>query len=193
MLKRREMIRRMRKYQKGIETFDQVIDKEYLNKDNQAVVFVDCNGISTLFDPLSVGEQLELITDLTDFLDRKMYFIPLQYPIVIRFIHCDYNEETKNNIRLCLSEHYCNIIRDKQLDYRVNRWKIVGLIFLGLVLLSISFTIRIEAELVNEFLSVAGTFSLWEAVDFYLLERGGIQTEKRNATQAAMASIEFEA
>ncbi|MEW9079893.1 hypothetical protein [Terrisporobacter glycolicus] len=40
-----------------------------------------------------------------------------------------------------------------------------------------------------EFLSIAGTFSLWEAVDFYLLERRRLKIERLNSGQIALSQI----
>lgn len=42
-----------------------------------------------------------------------------------------------------------------------------------------------------EFLSIAGTFALWEAVDFYLLERKDLKTQKYNTGQLAMIEVQF--
>lgn len=64
---------------------------------------------------------------------------------------------------------------------------------LGIILLIIYFTMNIAevGEIISEVLSIAASFSLWEAVDYFLLERKDITKERLNAGQLSISEIRF--
>ena len=64
---------------------------------------------------------------------------------------------------------------------------------LGIILLIIYFTMNIAevGEIISEVLSIAASFALWEAVDYFLLERKDITKERLNAGQLSISEIRF--
>ncbi|UPA29089.1 hypothetical protein L0P85_10765 [Terrisporobacter glycolicus] len=83
------------------------------------------------------------------------------------------------------------MLQEKRINLRINTIKIISLTVIGMLLLSLYFILEIKSNnpVFMEFLSIAGTFSLWEAVDFYLLERRGLKIERLNAGQVALSQI----
>lgn len=146
-----------------------------------------------LFDPLSMGRQRELNRELYDYIDAKLYPIPLKYPVTLRFHGGSLTGEEQERVRTALREHYTLILLDKGLDLKINLAKLLSLSLLGVFLLGAWFAAQLGSvqPLFAEILSIAGTFSLWEAVDLWLLERGTLKRERRNAGQAAGSNVVF--
>lgn len=189
---RREQIKRVRLYEKQRNSLREHIDKEYV-ENGRAVVNVILQEDTTLYGPFSYGCQKDLSGDLYEYIDSKIYYIPVRYPIIIRFLNSNLIAQEEKKISSYIKEHYTLILQDKRLDLKINTLKIVCLTVLGFLLLGLYFLLEITNQnpLFMEFLSIAGTFSLWEAVDFYLLERRQIQTEWLNAGQSAICEVEF--
>ena len=146
-----------------------------------------------LFDPLSMGRQRELSREVYDYIDAKLYPIPLKYPVTLRFHVGKLGREERSAAREALREHYNLILLDKALDLKINLAKLLSLALLGVFLLGIWFALQRERiqPLITEILSIAGTFSLWEAVDLWLLERSALKRERKNAGQAAGSRVVF--
>ena len=70
-----------------------------------------------------------------------------------------------------LQRHYMYLVHDKTEDLRINRLKTICLALFGTLLLAIYFAIEMTASrpVFVEVVSIAGCFSIWEAVDTWLL------------------------
>lgn len=66
---------------------------------------------------------------------------------------------------------------------------IIGIAFLAAGIVVERF---LPSMLISEILTVAASFSMWESVDFFLLERTNVNTEKLDTAQLLLAELEFE-
>lgn len=177
-------------YRSPIRSLDEYIAREYAD-----AVCIDVNLYAgfDLFEGLSMGRQRELNRDLYDFIDAKLYPIPLKYPVTLRFHGGGLTDEEREWVRSALQEHYALILLDKALDLKINLAKLLSLSLLGVFLLGAWFASQLSSiqPLFTEILSIAGTFSLWEAVDLWLLERASLKRERRNAGQAVNSQVVF--
>lgn len=189
----KNFIQNLKKFEKNLEPLDKYIKEEYMEGD-KAVVYVNCLNEEEIFETYSFQSQKSLNPDIYDFIDSKVYPIPAAYPVEIRFVNKAFSKQEVDAIRDIIKEHYSLILRDKLIDLRINMIKITALLIIGTVLLGIYFSLQIAdlGSIFMEFLSIAGTFALWEAVDFYILERKQVESERCNAGQMALASIQFE-
>lgn len=189
----KNFIQNLKKFEKNLEPLDKYIKEEYMEGD-KAVVYVNCLNEEEIFETYSFQSQKSLNPDIYDFIDSKVYPIPAAYPVEIRFVNKAFSKQEVDAIRDIIKEHYSLILRDKLIDLRINMIKITALLIIGTVLLGIYFSLQIAdlGSIFMEFLSIAGTFALWEAVDFYILERKQVESERYNAGQMALASIQFE-
>lgn len=190
---RRRMVTNIRRFEKEMSSMDKYLDKEYLDEDNNAVIFLNAYDDIEWFDKLSTGNQVILNQEIYDFIDRKAYYIPIGYPIIIQFVNVELNEMEQNLIIRLIKEHYSLILNDKRIDLQINLITILSLFTLGIILLIIYFTINIAevGEIISEVLSIAASFALWEAVDYFLLERKDISKERLNAGQLTISEIRF--
>ncbi|MGN0130838.1 MAG: hypothetical protein ACI4AA_00165 [Lachnospiraceae bacterium] len=168
------------------------ITAEYLCPDGKAQIELYLNG-ETYFNPLTKGKQQELSSEIYDLIDKKLYTIPLKYPIRLCFCGEIPTEQTQEEIRSTLQKHYMYVLHDKKEDLRINMFKAVGLGLFGVFLLAIYFAL--ELILTNpvfmEFLSIAGCFSVWEAVDSWLIQRKILRAHYLYAGQAALCEVVF--
>nr|WP_294494229.1 hypothetical protein [uncultured Anaerosporobacter sp.] len=190
---RRRMVKNIRRFENNMLSMERYLEKEYLDEDNNAVIYVNAYDGIEWFDKLSIGNQVTLNQDIYDFIDRKAYYIPIRYPIIIQFVNVDLNEKEQNQIIRLIKEHYTSILNDKRIDLHFNFITILSLFTLGIILLIIYFTINMAevGEIISEVLSIAASFALWEAVDYFLLERKDISKERLNAGQLSISEIRF--
>lgn len=189
----KNFIRDLKNFEKNIVPLETYIKDEYMEGD-KAVIYVNCLNEEDIFESYSYQSQKSLNPAIYDFIDSKVYLIPAAYPVEIRFVNKAFSKHEVEEIREIIKEHYSLILRDKLIDLRINMIKITALLIIGIVLLGIYFSLQLAdmGSLFMEFLSIAGTFALWEAVDFYILERKQVENERFNAGQMALASIQFE-
>lgn len=190
---RRQMVKKIHQFENSMPSMERYVEKEYLDENNNAVIRINAYEGIQWYDMLSIGNQATLNQEIYDFIDRKAYYIPIRYPIVIQFENVQINEEEQFYITSLINEHYTLILKDKRIDLQYNFITILTLFVLGIILLIIYFTIN-TAEVGNvfsEILSIAASFSLWEAVDYFLIERRNIGKEKFNAGQLTISEIRF--
>ncbi len=173
-------------------TLHDYLEDEFLQKDGTAVIDINLNDVD-VFDPISYGHQLDLNPDIIEYIDKKVNLIPIVYPIVLRFHASNLTDETKTQIEHCLREHYYVELQDKAWDKRNNKMQILYLTVLGLVFISLYIysVFVLEEGLFVEFLSVVGSFALWEAADRFLLERQSIKFQMNESAQCYESKIMF--
>lgn len=190
---RGKLFKKIREYEASMLSIKDYLTKEFELKDNEVLVDINLYEGLTVIDPLSWGKQSELNGEIYEYIDNKTYIIPVKYSITLCFHHDGISEEEQNKIRELIEEHYMLVLHDKKVDLGINAIKVLGLGIVGALLLSMYFVLQVTSiqQLFMEFLSIAGTFALWEAVDFYLLERREIQQERLNAGQIVLSRVIF--
>lgn len=192
-LKRAVIKQKIQEFEKLMPTNKDYIAKEFLTEDGKAQLDVHLTDNIELFNPLSIGRQLELSNDIYDYIDTKLDTIPAIHPIRICFIGPKLDEKTQELIKEILKERFAFNLRAKQAQLNKNFWKIVALATFGFVVLGLYFTFQLLElkKLFMEFLSIAGTFALWQAVDDGLIERSAFKIERIDALQASFSEICF--
>ncbi len=156
-----------------------------------AVVDVSLEGVE-LYDPLSLKGQRDLNGDIYDYIEAQTNVIPANVPLRIRF-HGDLPDEEQEEIRQMMHRHYVMKSFDISWDLIANFRKMLLLALFGAAVLALYLYLALTSEnaLMTEILSVIGSFSLWEAVDAFLLERPHLRRENRNNEQSLHERIEF--
>lgn len=175
-----------------VKPLRQYLESEYMEGDS-AVIDVCLYDDLALFDPLSMGRQLDLNPEIYDFIDRKSYLIPAHTPLIIRFHGRALTPEDQACVRDLLSERYMNILRDKLWDLRSLRRKILALLAVGIAFLSLYFYISISLDdgIFLELLSIIASVALWEATGCLLLERSELNRQVLDTLQGLRQRIEF--
>ena len=191
-MENRRIIRKKYKQMiRHIPTSKDYIQQEYTRDESGRLILNVCPP-AEIFNPLSSLKQLEVSDEVFAYLDNKIYYLPTREGIHIHFNENHFSNEKKQQITECIQEHYLLILKDKKEDLLINSITVIGLALLGTIFLGPSFMEALDFPLINETLSIIGSFSMWEAVDLTILERKVLKTELYNACQSADAKISFE-
>lgn len=157
-----------------------------------AVVDVSLGEEVTLYDPLSLKGQRDLNSEIYDYIEAQTNVIPATVPLRIRF-HGDFSAEEQEEIKQMMHRHYVMRSFDISWDLIANFRKMLLLALFGAAVLALYLYLAFTSEnaLTTEILSVIGSFSLWEAVDAFLLERPHLRRENHNNEQSLNQRIEF--
>lgn len=176
-----------------MQTAEKKLVEEYLCADGKAQIDINLYDNVELFNPLTCGKQLDLNNDIYNLIDAKLYSVPLKYPIRLCF-HGNIPElQTQAAVRETIQKHYMYTFRDKKEDLRINLLKTIVMATLGAALLAIYFTLELTLSnpVFMEFLSIAGCFAVWEAVDTWILQRKILKMEYWSAGQAVLSEVVF--
>lgn len=185
--------REIEKYKKAKFDKSQYISNYHLDREGNAVVRIKLPDFDGAFSPFSPAGYEVASADLTDYIDGVVYNIPLAHPIILQ-VNCRADGEQQQLLRRVLHDFYGLRAADKQHDLRINSVKGWGLFIVGAAMLIFSYTLVSAGfgQFFTDFMNIAGTFALWEAVNTALLERKVIKVELLNAGQTLSAQIIFE-
>lgn len=155
-----------------------------------AVVDVSLGEGVELYDPLSLKRDLN--GEIYDYIEAQTNVIPATVPLRIRF-HGNFRPEEQEEIKQTMHRHYVMKSFDISWDLIANFRKTLLLALFGAAVLAVYLYLALSSEnaLMTEILSVIGSFSLWEAVDAFLLERPHLRRDNRNNEQSLNQRIEF--
>lgn len=166
--------------------------EDIIGEDGYAVIDVRLPSADELYNPLSIGTNLDLNPEIYDFIDAQANIIPARIPLRIRF-HGSADEQTRQEIKRLMRRHYTMRSYDVTWDAAANTRKIIFLSLFGIAVLAVYFTVSVLTgnELFAEILSIVGTFSLWEAANAILLDRPALRRKRNDIEQNISQSIEF--
>ena len=157
----------------------------------------DKNDFFNQYDPT----QTTLAPEISDYIDKCSYNIPIRFKIKLKIICNNIDEETKEKMRNAVRNHYGLIVFDKNLDLRTNTYKTLwlllwGILFLAFVYLmdnNISNSILANSgeTIIKEILLVTGWFFVWEAVENFVSARRNLRVDKINNRQMLNAELIF--
>lgn len=189
-------------YKKRLAALKKGVDGKYSNKrfvekrlaeDGSVKIDVNLPEDAELFDPMAPTEYGQLNPEIMRYIDEQAYFVPVQYDLTVNFVGRDIPQEKQEQVENALRDHYNMQVYDKLDDIRNNRRLGIFLLIFGIVALAVYFFIALldKNVLFHEIISIAGTFSVWEAVDCWLINGHHTKIELNNALQMALMKITF--
>ena len=174
-------------------SIDNYINENFEVSDNNITIYLKCNNKDDLYSQFCTKSHQSLNQELCDYIERIIYDIPLRYSVTLKVITEELGLEEKLKAETIFKNHYKLILYDKNLDLKINSAKAISLFCVGSILLVIYFALNILNYniFITEFLSISGTFALWETVDLFLLERKKLDIDRLNAGQLSDMKIEF--
>lgn len=164
--------------------------EKYVNKDGIAQIKIYLNN-DELYDSFSNPLDPELNPAIFDYIDKEAYYIPVEYPLEIIVVSEDKNMDIKR-VEELIKKHYWKRLADLDDDLHKNKYISLSLLLFGIVLYALYFTFEValpSRALFNEIFSVAATFLVWEAVDYWVLQRGQTKINYLNTSQLALAKV----
>lgn len=152
-------------------------------------VRIRVNAEGGLYSPYSDKQDLD--TGMLDYIESTAYNIPIDRPLTISFSSVP--EEERVNVMAAYNKYFELKFNDKCLDLKICYIKAIVLLVLGFIFFGCAVVVSRFDLLwgLNEIFTVAASFTMWESVDFFLLERSNIKAEKLDAAQLLLAKIEF--
>lgn len=146
--------------------------------------------------------QTTLAPEISDYIDRCSYNIPIKFKIKLKIIGNEIDEETKEKMRNAVKNHYGLIVFDKNVDLRLNTYKTIWLLLCGIIFLGFVYMLETNGNQINlfasgesilkEILLVTGWFFVWEAVENFVSARRTLRIDKINNRQMLNAELVFE-
>ncbi|MGN0819701.1 MAG: hypothetical protein ACI4M6_04805 [Christensenellaceae bacterium] len=152
-------------------------------------VRIRVNAEGGLYSPYS--DKRDLDTGMLDYIESTAYTVPIDRPLTVSFSSVP--EEERENVAATYKKYFELKFNDKCLDLKICYFKAILLLILGFIFFgcAVAFSRFNVLWGLNEICTVAASFTMWESVDFFLLERSNIKAEKLDAAQLLLAKIEF--
>lgn len=157
----------------------------------------DKNDFFNQFDPT----QTTLSPEISDYIDKCSYNIPVKFKIKLKIICNDIDKETKEKMSNAVRNHYGLIVFDKNIDLKANTYKTLWLLLCGILFLSFVYFIDLDTissiladsgeSILKEVLLVTGWFFVWEAVENFVSNRKNLRVDKRNNRQMLNSELIF--
>ncbi|MGN0804518.1 MAG: hypothetical protein ACI4MS_03955 [Candidatus Coproplasma sp.] len=153
-------------------------------------VRIRANAEGGLYSPYS--DKRDLDSGMLEYIEDTAYYIPIDRPLTVN-ISCVPQEE-RENVKRVYKKYFELKFNDKCLDLKICYVKAIVLLVLGFLFFggAILFSHFDLLWGMNEIFTVASSFTMWESIDFFLLERANIKAEKLDTAQLLLAKIEFD-
>ncbi|MBO5888677.1 MAG: hypothetical protein J6Q58_00880 [Clostridia bacterium] len=165
-----------------------------INKDDEAVICINAKDKTDIISKYSVGSDLTINSELSDYLKENADEIQIKHPLSIKICSDkEFSTEDKSKVKLALRNHFTKKVSDvneKLYENEVECWTMVFLSFLfllGYVLLKIHLPIEILTEIV---LIVAWVF-VWRMTESIVFVRREMRREAIKYYRLLTARIEF--
>lgn len=187
--RRRSFFSSLKEYSKRSRANRNFSDK-YSDICEDGSVRIRVNTESGLYSPYA--DKKDLDADMLDYIESTAYNIPIDRPLTISFSSVP--EEERVNVVSAYNKYFELKFNDKCLDLRICYVKAIVLLVLGFIFFGCAVAFSHFEILwgLNEICTVAASFTMWESIDFFLLERANIKAEKLDAAQLMLAKIEFD-
>lgn len=145
--------------------------------------------------------QTTLAPEISEYIDKCSYNIPVKFKIKLKIICNEIDDETKEKMSNAVKNHYGLIVFDKNIDLRTNTYKTIWLLLWGILFLFFvyltdvngnNFIINGGETILKEVLLVAGWFFVWEAVENFVSNRRTLRVDKINNKQMFNSEVIFD-
>ncbi len=164
--------------------------KDFYLEDGLAYISCNVEGYHDIIHPHSVIGYEWLNETFANFVESNAFYIPVEYPIVLKICGCRFSKKRQETIKETISDYYELKLGDKQLDLNNNTQRILVFIICGILAILITSLIKGEG-LFNEHFGLLVWFFIWELLDLIVYERRDLQEEKMAAAQLASIIVTF--
>lgn len=174
------------------KTLKEFAKTKYIDEEKNANIHIYINN-SDLYDSYSNPNKPELSSDFIEHIEKDAFFIPVEYPLILHIHSRD--SINLNYVNEKLKEHYWKELANKDAELKKNRWISRILLMLGILFLALYFFLEFREGtnvIFAEIFSITGSFAVWEAVDYALLNRGALRIERLNLAQLALIELKMD-
>ena len=172
---------------------DGYINNEFMTDDGDADIFLNIGEKSELIDTWTYGNQIDLESDVFDFIEEKSSMLDSDVQINLHIIGTKFNSNEQGMIKHILKEHYAIELYKVQKKYNMYKKKIISLFFTGFlsVLCYLILYLYTDFEFFLEVFGFIFSFALWEAFDALIYGFSEVKVERNDITQNLLMNIDF--
>ena len=173
---------------------DGYIKNEYLTDDGDADIFLRISHKDEIFDNRTLGSQLDLNSDIYDFIEEKTSMLNNDVQINLHIVGCRLKHKEQESIKHIIKEHYAIELYKKQKEYDEKKIKVVFLFLTGFFTLLCYMFLYLFTNL-QFFMEVFGfifSFALWEAFDLLIYDFTYVKNQREAITQNLLTEVDFE-
>ncbi len=170
------------------------IKNEFLTDDGDADIFLNITDKNQLFDSRTLGNQLDLVSDIYDFIEDKTSMLENDVQIHLHVIGTKLDTREQESFKHILKEHFAIELYKTEKEYKRIKKKIFKLILIGIVSF-ISYLLFNLYVNYNFFLEVFGflfSFALWEGLDSIIYSYSKIKNDREAICQNLLMNVDFE-
>ena len=170
------------------------IKNEFLTDDGDADIFLNIEDKCELFDSRTVGDQLDLVSDVYDFIEEKTSMLENDVQIHLHIVGIDLDSKEQEAVKHILKEHFAIELYKVQKRYKRIKTKIFKLIFIGIIsfISYLLFTLYVNYDFFLEVFGFLFSFALWEGLDSILYDFSEVKNDREAICQNLLMNVDFE-
>jgi hypothetical protein len=176
------------------EYLDGYIKSEYLTNDGKADILLDIHNINELFDSKTIGNQLDLKKDIYDYIESKTAMLKNDIQLHLRIYRNELTLRDIEKTKHIINEHYAIELYKAQRKYRRYKANLVKQILVGLffILCYALIAFNFQSKLFIEIFGFLFSFSLWHAMETYLIKIRDVKYKREEITQKLLMEISLD-
>ncbi len=176
------------------EYLDGYIKSEYLTGDGDADIYIKLSNKSQLFDERTINNQLDLNSDIYDFVEEKTSMLDSTVQIQFHILGLNLTKEEKGKVQHIMKEHYAIELYKIQKQYNRYRNEIIKLIIIGI--LSLFFygflSLHTTLEFFMEVFCFIFSFALWQGIENIIYDFKDVRIAREDITQNLLMHVVFD-
>ena len=172
---------------------DGYIQNEYLTDDGDADIFMKVSNRSDLFDERTTNNQLDLVSDVYDFVEAKTSMLDSSVQINFHIIGLKLDKKDQGRIQHIIKEHYAIELYKIQKEYIKYRNEIIKLIIIGILTL-VCYAFLYFYTTFDFFMEVfcfLFSFALWEGFENIIYDFRDVKELRQDITQNLLMNVDF--
>lgn len=194
MFKNIKLLKELKNQSYEIELDD---DADYTNERNEALIYVNANQTSEIVSKFSAGEDLIINSELSSYLEEKVDYLDIKYPINIKINNAkDFDKNEKDKVKLAIRNKFTQKVSEVNEKLYTNKIECIMLTILSLLFLVGYIACRlipngIVGEIVGEIVLIISWVFVWRLVESIVFERRQMRKEAIKYYRLLNARIEF--
>ena len=173
---------------------DGYIKNEYLTDDGDADIYINLTHKNQLFDERTSKNQLDLVSDIYDFVEEKTSMLDSSVQIQFHITGLHLSKEDQGRVQHIIKEHYAIELYKVQKEYLKFRNEIIKLIIIGFVcLICYGFLYFFTTfDFFMEMFCFLFSFALWEGFENIIYDFRDVRELRQDITQNLLMHVVFD-
>ena len=176
------------------EYLDGYIKNEFLTDDGDADIFLNIESKDELFDSRTVGDQIDLVSDVYDFIEEKTSMLENDVQIHLHILGVKLDSKEQGAVKHILKEHFAIELYKVEKEYKRIKNKIFKLIIIGVIsfISYLLFNLYVNYDFFLEVFGFLFSFALWEGLDSILYNFSEVKNNREAICQNLLMNVDFE-